>query len=670
MAQEITKEFANKLMGIVLQQYKTGVDFKRGRMEEIRKNEEFYLGRKLKVPKGRYGVTLPTMEAFVDDLMSKIDDAPSVKYGYRDIADKRFSEKISSAWEVDSHPNKANWPLKDRWAKLLACFSGRAIYKVYSESEPRYKHYLETVDYEDFITEPMGGGDLNSHVFKGQDNIFRTNDEIKNNAKSGLYNADQVNQLFGRMNDDGYKKAEDIYKYRAKRMESLGLNLTANTYVGVPIVKLVEWVTRYEGEEYYVLFNYETSTWIRVALLKDVTESGLCPWVSWATHEHPLIFWSKAPCDSMRPIVETLDVLVNQALENREKINNGQRAFDPAIFPDPSELEWRPGGLVQAKASIKGKSISEGIYEFKAPEIQGTIDLIQWMRNYSRVETGINPMEAGAQNESDQKVGIYFGRLQQMADRIGLRNKSYREAYMGMGLRYAYGLKENLREPMMVKMIGESGVEWEELTRGEAQKAPDLDLDLSSGSAEAMANEAKARRRAESLAAILKNQRLSEQINQGWLAAETLKQGYDDSEIRIALSKEGGSLDSISRAAEAIQMILLGKEPKVYRGADTAFLQKINDFMIDEELEPEDYNSLSNYFQKHVRIVFENTMRRANAVKLDMFMNRGGAPNMQSVSESVQIPERNAGSPLAPGISGNQATNILQGKTLPSEVNQ
>jgi len=251
----LPEQFANKLVDIAIKQYETSVKFKKGRLEEIRKNEEFYQGRKIKVPKGRFAVPLPVMSGFVDTLMSKIDDPPVITYGYKDIADLKVAQKVSAAWQIEKSPRRGNWAQKDRWAKKLACFSGRATFKIFAESDPKYRSYLEVVDHEDFHCEPMGGGDLEKHLFCGQDNIFRTKADL---IKSQLYEPNQVNKLVKAFSDEDYKRNEDLWRSKSARLKQLGLDLDSNTYVGQPIYRFVEWVMDYEGEKFYLLFEYST----------------------------------------------------------------------------------------------------------------------------------------------------------------------------------------------------------------------------------------------------------------------------------------------------------------------------------------------------------------------------------------------------------------------------
>ncbi len=648
---------ANKLVQIAITQVKTAYDFKRERMAQIKKSEEFYFGRKIKVPKGRFGVPLPTMSGFVDTLMSKIDDPPVIKYGYTDLADLKLANKLTSTIEKEGSSIRGNWAMKDRWGKKLACFSGRTIAKYYAESSPKYKSNWSITDYEDFLCEPAGGGHLEEHLFCGQDNVFRSKAELLKQGENGLYDSGQVQKLIAATNDQEFKKSDNLWAKKSERFKLMGLNLDDNTYLGQGIFRLVEWAMEYDGKRYYLLFDYITGVWIRAHELKQIFESDLYPWHSWATHEDPFIFWSKAPCDDVRPIADAMDVLFNQALDNRQKRNMIQRAYDPEIFPDPSELEWRPDGLARATPK-PNQSIQQGIYEFKVPEISGTIDLIAYMDSFMGRKSGITPEIQGVADK-DQKVGIYFGNLQQVADRLGLFNKSYNQFWEELGLRHAWGAKEHLTEQTLMDMIGEDGAEWNK----QKGKAPNLDVTISGGSAEIMANEAKAKKRENALMMISGDEELRMIINPYWRLQEILKHGaYEEPEIKIATSKEEmGSMELLSEAAQAIQDIVDGKEVKLNRGANTAFIQKILDYAIDKDVDDKIFVNLIGYAQAHVQIAMENATRKAMA--LNAGMGTAGKEERPGVrpAEGERVEAPIEGSPAGTASKSGQASSMLRG---------
>ena len=669
---KLTKSFKDTLTEIAIKQFKNGYNFKKRRMAEIRKNEEFYNLRKIVVPRGRFAVPLPVMSGFVDALISKIDEPPASKYTSEDIADLKRLGMVSLAFEKETAPIRLNYAQKDRWSKKLACFSGRGIMKTVFGSNP-YSSSFSVVDYEDFITEPSGGGDLNLHLFHGQDGIIKTKYDLKNDRSYS-----NVKKLIDSAGSEDKKKVTDsFYNQKYLRYKSLGLDITNNSYVGQTVFKLVEWIMKYQGSAYYLLFHLETGTWVRVEKLSGITTSGLSPFTSWATHEDHSIFWSKAPCDDIRPIADTAELLLNQELYNRSKANMGQRAFDAGTFKDPAQLAWRPDGLVEGTPK-PGKTLASGIYEFQTRELRGTIDLLQFLDFYGSQKTGVTPGMSQVP-EKDQRVGIRFANMQDMADRLGLFNKSYRKAQDEIAQRYYHGVIENLPEKDLIKMIGEKGAGWDAIKNS---GSVDFDIELVGGSAEVQANAEKEARRMESLTMIMKDETLIGAINPMWRLKQVLIQGgWDENQIKGALS-QGDISDNeiIGEAALAIQDILQDKKPKrIIRNASVAFLQYLSDFADDMEFDmnstktvdvkaKKHYAEIMQYAERHLRVVEENMARKASGV-LSLRAETGqkeGDTSTLNISENLSIKEPIAGSSQSGIKQGVEATNILSGKTAPA----
>lgn len=671
--QQLKENFANKLTKIASQQFETGFNHKKGRLEQIAKNVEFYNLRKLVVPKGRFAVPLPIMGGFVDALVSKIDEPPSSKFKHKDLADLQKMRLVSMAFEKDSAPIRGNYPQIDRWAKKLAVFSGRAIYKYYAESNPKYRAVFGLVDYEDFITEPLGGGDLDKHIFKGQDSIFRTGNQLKAGAKSGLYDKEQVKKLLKSISSGEQKKNVEFYEGKRKRFSQLGLDIVNNTYVGQDIYKFIEWVMRYQGREYYLVFNHKTGVWLRAHLLTDVFKSGLSPWASWATNEDPSVFWSKAPCDDLRPICDTCELLLNQELYNRRKINMGQRLFDPSIIKDPTQLPWRPEGLVEGTVP-SGKKLSDGIYEFKTGNLTTTIDLFSFLDYFGARKTGINPQAPGTPEDREERVGIRFADIQEMADRLGLHNKSYREVHDRMNLRYYWGAIEHLDEKTLTEMIGEEAIGWDKIKN---EGSHNFDIELGGGAAEVKANEVKSRKRENALVLVSKDQGLRLRINNDWFLTRVLEQGeFEETEIKSAMSRQDtGDVEILGQAAKAIQDIQAGKEPKPCRRATTGFLQYLLDFATDKiefdekSRKKEDvkkqkiYMDIMRYFQQHIEVAMRNMAKKAMMARITRPKEETPQKPTLRPTEQITTEEPQPGSPGEGIKSGVAASNILRGKS-------
>jgi hypothetical protein len=635
----------DELARVAKKQIETSVSFKQPRLEEIKKSLDLYANVVSKALPGRFNVPIPIMGGFVDTLKSKIDEAPNIIFTENDETDYKKVLKANAMLKWDSSPVNGKWALKDRAAKTMAIFSGRGVYKIYAESDPKYKSCLEPIDLFDFIFEPQGGGDLDQHLFVGQMNIFKSRSELLEEAKSGYYDKMQVGKLL-MANETDDKNPDDEYQNKVSRYSIYGLDPEINNYVGEAIYPLTELYTTYQGKRYKVVLDFKTGLWLQIKELTEVFKSGRHPFVSWATHEDYFQFLSKAPVDDIRLVAEASKIIFNQALDNIQKRNWNMRAYDADVFPDPSQLQWRPDGLIKAN-NLSGKSIQQGIYSFETPDNTSiTVNMMTFLDNFIGAKTGITP---GSQGQADQgdKVGIYYGNMQQVAERLGLINKSYTEAHAELGIRYIEGLDEHLTEDISVKVQGITGVEWTEVKKSDFKFERFPEVNVESSATDAQMDELKKKRRMETLLGITKNPPLLQKVNIGWVIREMLKNGeYTDEEVRVSMdTMNDGNAEILSEAAIAIKEIISGETPKLNRGATTGFVQKVLDFEIEHELKPELAKKLRDFAQAHIPIAMRN-----------MLKSRPAPQEPQEMGGGMELPE-----PMTPqGQTQQRSANISE----------
>lgn len=646
---------ADRLADIARQQVQTSVKYKEKRMQEIAKNEDLYYGRTKKALKGRWNVPLPLMPGYIDTLLSKIDDPPRAKYGHQDPADVERAMKTQAAWDAESTKVENMWALKDRFEKKLAALSGVGISKTFAfnDENGQYVSSYEAVDHLDFECEPMGGQILKNHLFKGQRNIFKTEDQLKSSAKGpkAVYNKRQVLRLIFNTGRREQKEFQQLYQEKTERLRALGFNPEMHSYVGINIYNLTEWYMQdpQNGEKYYLLFEPHSGIWVRACPLKEVFESDTDPFEAWHTHVDPFNFWSKAPADDERPIAEAMNVIFNQSLDARDRKIYGQRAYDPEVFPDPSQLEWRPDGLVEAQVGISKMNggIGGGIYQFKIDGVEEaqSIDLMKFMDEMTGLKTGIT---AGAQGATDDKrVGIYFGNLQQVADRLGLYNKSYSEAWGRKALKFYWGLQEHASSGYMVKLIGENGYNWTELTKEDLNPTRQFNITIVGGQAEAAQDELLKKTRADSLTSLLMNPNTAGRLNPDVTIEAVLSNGgWEEGQIKRFLDTQpAGSELVVGRAHQAIQEILDGKKPSLFRGATVLFMQTIVDFATDSgDLDLATFQALLQYAQMHQPVVIENTVRKART-----------AASIMAAKAAMAAPVAPGSNAPPPGVPGSPA---------------
>jgi hypothetical protein len=634
----------DQLVKQCLEEYKKSLDFKQGRITDWHNTEDQYAGKVKKTLKSRFNAPLPIMSGFEHTLLSKIDEPPSLKFETDQESEEKATKKVQAFYENISTRDDYDWELLDLDGKKQAIKYGRTVYRCYGESDPKFRFNLELVDIYDFYFDPMGGADLERHRFLGFDNIFKDKYDLIEQAKAGDYDRSQVQKLLTATEPLKPNPNDNIYLNKQNRLASLNLDSISYNYAGKDQYKFIEGFTIWKGKRFKCLFNAETGIWLKAIPLIEDFESELWPAASWAPYRDPFNFLSLAPADEIRPIAEIMRVLANQELDNRNKINYGMRAYDPDVFPEPAQLEWRPDGLVAVKsgsASVQG-GIERGIYSFKTEHFSGTIDIVNWLDDMLGRKSGVT---AGAQGQSDEsKVGIYLGNIQQVADRLGLQNKYYRKCWSAIGKRFLHAVDEHLTGKQAVKLIGENGVEWDELRAREV--STEWGIRVVGGSAQQQADAIKQKQQVEVLTNIAANPQLVSAVSSRWLIEQNFRAvGFLEEDIRMAFDKENeGNREILQEAAMAIEDIVNGKAVKPNRGANTAFVQKIMDYAYDHDLKTGVFEKLIAYAQAHLQTAAENMARKAVLLNAQKgVMPQATSPVDQLMNEQPQegiMPQR------------------------------
>jgi hypothetical protein len=602
-----SKEVLNQLC----KEYEAGLLYKQGRVKDWQGTEDQYFGKIKKALKGQFNIPLPIMSGYIDTLLSKISDAPNNRFKPSAEADFRKARKIQAMWDAWKNSEDNDLDSKDLDAKKLAAMYGVGIFKVYGESDPKFRICVHVVDPLNFFVDPMGGRDLENSRYNGEDSIFKSKSMLIEGAKAGYYDRAAVARIVNGLTPNTTVENDNQYKNKQNRLAALGLSSMMSNFIAEGMSSFIEQGTTIDGVRHRAVWSYEKKEIILLKKLKEDFESDLWFYTSWATHPDIFNFWSKAPADDIRPVGETIRVLINQEVTNRNRRNLNMRAYDPEMFPNAADLEFRQDGLVATKNGISSvRPIADGIFQFETPELNGTLNLANYLDNMSGQKTGITPASQGVADET--KVGIYEGNMQQVADRMGLYNKSYTKCYRGIGRRFVWAAKEHLNEKMAVRLIGEKGVEWDTLVAKEID--PNIEIIVESSVAELRMSELKKSKKTAALEKIQSNPKLMDNVNLTWLTEQMLLNGeFDDEAVRVALDKENdGNREILARASEAIEEIVEGKNPKLFRGANTAFQQKILDFALDNTDDDfELYQRLLEYIHKHDDIVVENMTRKA-----------------------------------------------------------
>jgi len=637
----MANKLAEKLTGINLRQLATCWQFKLPRMMQIRKYRRLYNGIIPPRLRTSFNVPIPIFPGMIDTLQADLDETHILKADEDDPADFKAIVKINAAIKKESTSSRpgAQWNKKFRQGRFEKIITGREVFSFSAASvidetkgTEQYHSNLEVVPFEDFFFEPMGGGSLEGHLFTGRQNVWRTESQLRKGVEDGLYDREQVNKLL-QVGGADYKRSGiwDGYLDFSNRFQPLGLMPEANNYVGEKVFHLVEFESVYEGRRWYNLFEPFMAEWIRFEKLKDINSSGGYNFISSASHEDPKNFASKSFADDLYPIADTMITLVNQDLTNRQKRNLNAKAYDKDMVKDLAKLDeaqWRPDALVPFDTKGGTRRLSEGVYEFKTPEIGGTIDMANWLESVAGRNLGVNELQQGGSQPASKKVGVIYSEMANINKRLSFMSQPELELVQELGVLFVASLKDYMREPMAIELLGETGIEWGVLERVDLDLNRNPKFSVVSQSSQNKLNEAAAGRKEKAFGMV----KGSPNVNPRAFDEYVLRDigGLPEPDIAIILDTNNDSdKETIAEAAAAVQEIMLhGKQPKMNYNADRYYINHLLDFAKEhrDTIPMKKFEMLIQTALAHEQIVIGNEKEKAARDAQRILAAQGGIP--------------------------------------------
>lgn len=564
--------------------------YKQNRMNRVALFERLYNNELPRKERQLFNICLPIFGGFEDALQANLTDPVKLKFEETNPQDYLVIPKIQAQFDAEKDgllPHQM-WNSKARDLMHDGLLSGRMTGKIYAENWPSYRSIFETTNYTDFHCQPLGGGYLENHLFAGEEGIYMTVEDIVSNDAFPKSQRDKIANF--NITDEFWQTIEQTYGTRFARFKSMYLNAQSNTFSGAKTVYLAQFVVTRKGVRYYVLFDPISKIWLQCEKLSDFTGTDLYPWKSSATHQDSKNFWSKGFSDDIFAVALTVSTLLNQELTNREKSNFNARAYDPTMFTDEAKLDaaqYIPDRLVPADTMGGTKRIADGIFSFETAQLSGTIDLVQWMQSNISGTIGLSDLTQPGPGTKGSKgrvnAAVQIAQQQQLSKRLGFRSEPVKEMFGQIGEAYVQGLKEFMPGSLKIRIIGEDGfAEESELKRIEMSRTGSIGVKVISTTSEDADNQAKKSSRTQVLGLVAQDPNVSSI----WRTESTLKDvgGYSDEEIKIAMNTQSpNARKQIAHASLAIQELLKGKVPKIYYGAETTFLEHIQDFVIENE---------------------------------------------------------------------------------------
>ncbi len=638
-------------------QFESCVTSKRRRVRKVAKYRQLYNVNPERQLRVRYDAPLPIFSGMVDTLLASLDDNISIKFGETDPADWRAAQKATAGIQKlsDSQMPGGQWNKMFRAMRKEAIFSGVGVgeYIPYN-LDGKFHSQLLIIPFEHLIFQARGGFNIENHNYFGRDNVWLNKASLIRGVKGGLYDRKAVDEIIN-TKSEGFQTRGMLDFDEEARFKPLGIDAN-DDIVGEPTWRFIEIISEYEGKRWYNLFEYNLGKSIRFCPLSEISSSELYPYFGFATHEDSENFASKSYADDLYPHAISINDLFNEDAENRRLKNSNARAYDKDMFINPQKLYEAQIGrskLVPADTQNGTRRISEGIYEFKSPDISGTVELISWLKNEVGNSLGVNDLLQGASQPTDKKVGVTYVEQNNIGKRLSFFSQPIQESLVQLGYRVFGGFVDYLKEPMPIKLFGEAGYQWDLLKRIDLHFERDFEITVVSQSQSNKKNELAKASREKALGLLANSQNVNGRVRDEFIARDI--GGYSDAEVAMLLDTTAETTkDSVSIASEAVQDIMMGRVPKTNYQADTYFLNRIIDFV---ETHLEDKNVKKNvqkflaYIDKHKQIVIGN-MRRKQQEK--QMLAEAEQENTAENTGSPKIPQITPQQPMRPQLQPAQ----------------
>lgn len=628
----INYELREKIVKQALVELEFARQYKQGKVTNWKINEDLYYSRKAPTEASRANVDLGQMSSFVHTLLSKIDNPLVFKYTKRKESQLKRVKYLNALRVSDQSAD--NWDIKDIAGKKQAIIYGRAIYSYTAESpDGIYKSCLDNVDVYDFLIDPSAGGiDIERAFYMGRYGVVKTRSDIKKGIKDKIYLKTEGERLLeGKGNSDETPQEEVNKQNRTANNEVWKVNKEIGNS---DKFKFWEWYTTYEGTRYYLLLSEKGGTAIRVEPLKDLFESNLYPFWTWAAFPDLTEFWTPSYCDYVRDIFMAQAVSINQLIDNAEQKNKPQKMVNVGAVKNLAELKYRREGYIKVK---DGVNLDQAVQIMAVPDISTPIDVFNLLEGIQEKASGVT---AGSKGVSDEdKVGIYEGNQANAADRFGFLNKSYSFGYKRFAVLWEAGVKEHLVKKVAIDILGPNGVEVMEISRRDIFRKNDkFGVMVESSNAEVALSETEKRTKIAFL-----NSQANNPIQNPQKAYEIQASiaGFEEDTVRQLLdTTDYGSAELMSEAERDIEALLDGEKIPPNQNANTAYKQRFVDYLKDnmENMEYEQFVLLSEYILSLEEIINRNMVAQANRTLFKQKMEALSAPLPEATGGVKQMP--------------------------------
>lgn len=405
----------------------------------------------------RQPINVPIIRETIQSWISKIDEAPKLKFETRDktAQDKDKEIAFNAVW--DFYYDKLKLDIVDNLEKKVVGLQGRGFKKIGMSKGQLFIDIIDPYDIEiDPRTNPL---DIETAKYIIHTNIFRSLKEILSNKNYTEEGKKQLKEFLD--SKSGVLKAatdEQSYQMRKQRLENLGVTNFDDYGATDVIVEL--------NESYKLVWDKEANAFVRniitIATDSVVLQNKSCkeaigisrtPIVTWASDPDANDFWSDGIADNVRTFNKITNMYISQDLENRTYRNFGMYFFNTlnGTF-QPRAFDPKPFGMY----GVPGNP-TEIIQQIRIEPLNDVSGQITWLKNLIQSSVAQTPLERGIKEAGEQTLGQVQISLQQSKGINQVVSKNYRAAWKELGQLFYEILKENSNGTMTLYKKGADG---------------------------------------------------------------------------------------------------------------------------------------------------------------------------------------------------------------------
>jgi len=391
----------------------------------------------------RQPINIPVIRETIQTWLSKIDEAPKLKFETRDKSNKDKDAEIVMNELYSYYFDRLKLDILDNAEKKIVGLQGRGFKKIgISNGEV----FIDLIDPYDIEIDPrVNPLDIETATYVKQTHIYRSLREILSNPK---YNGDAKRDLKIYLDSKaGLLKAatdDQSYQLRKERLENLGVSNFDQYQSSDIMVEL--------NESYDLVWHDDVKRFIRhirviatdsVLLLdmplKEAIGIKNIPIVTWASDPDAVDFWSDGIADSVRTINKVINMYFSQDLESRTYRNFGMYFFNTmnGTF-QPRAFDPKPFGMY----GVPGNP-SDIVKQLEIPALNDTNNQISFLKDLVQSSVSQTALERGVKQAGEQTLGQVQLSLQNSSQRNSVVSKNYRKAWKELGFLFYELLKNN-----------------------------------------------------------------------------------------------------------------------------------------------------------------------------------------------------------------------------------